>query len=649
MRIEDYALIGDTQTAALVGRDGSIDWLCLPRFDSGACFASLLGEARHGRWLLSPGSGLVVRRAAATGRGRSILETEFETDGGAVRAHRFHAAPGSSPDVVRIVEGAAGPGAPPDGAGDPIRLRLDQSRGSAPSTVCSARSGGPDSLYLRTPVETRRRASHDGGRVRRLGRRARAVRADLASLARPPTAPADAERALAETEAWWKDWSGRCTYTGPWREQVLRSLITLKALTYAPTGGIVAAPTTSLPEALGGVRNWDYRYCWLRDATFTLYSLMAAGYRDEARAWRDWLLRAVAGDPAQLQIMYGPAGERRLTEIGARLAARATRARRPVRIGNAAVRPAPAGRLRRGDGHAAPGAARRHRRRRVRRGICSRSLLDFLETGWNQPDEGIWEVRGPRRHFTHSKVMAWVAVDRAVQGHRGLRPARRRGALEAPAGDHPRGGLREGLRRRAASFVQYYGGRELDASLLMIPLVGFLPPGDQRVRATVEAIERELCHDGFVLRYQTGASRPRRRPAPRRGRLSRLHLLAGGQLLAARPPRRGAAAVRAAPRRVQRRGPAVRAVRSARAPPPGQLSPGLLARLAHQYRVQSLGRCRAGRAPDERRRVRCAARARRGRRVTVGSAGRAQPPDPFGRRRATTGRWSEATRASRLR
>ncbi|HEY4909942.1 MAG TPA: glycoside hydrolase family 15 protein, partial [Methylomirabilota bacterium] len=503
MRIEDYAVLGDTQTAALVGLDGSIDWLCLPRFDSGACFASLLGDARHGHWLLSP-QGQVSPPRRRYRPETLILETDFETDGGTVRLIDFMPPRDASPDVVRIVQGLRGQ----------VRLRMELViRFDYGSIVPWVRNldgvlwavAGPDSLYLHTPVETHgEHLTTVAEFVVSPGDRVPFVLTWNPSHL-PIMDPAQAERALVETEAWWKDWSGRCTYTGPYREQVLRSLITLKALTYAPTGGIVAAPTTSLPEALGGVRNWDYRYCWLRDATFTLYSLMAAGYQDEARAWRDWLLRAVAGDPAQLQIMYGPAGERRLTELvldwlpGYEGSA-------PVRIGNAAVRQLQL------DVYGEV-MDTLHQARRI--GIeddefswaLQRNLLEYLETGWNQPDEGIWEVRGPRRHFTHSKVMAWVAVDRAVKdieayGLQGdvERWKRLRETIHEEV-------CKKGYDAQRRSFVQYYGGQELDASLLMIPLVGFLPPTDERVRATVEAIERELCYDGFVLRYQTSASR----------------------------------------------------------------------------------------------------------------------------------------------
>ena len=503
MRIEDYALLGDTHTAALVGIDGSIDWLCLPRFDSGACFASLLGDARHGRWLLSP-----VGRPARTRRryrpGTLVLETEFETEAGAVRLIDFMPPRDRNPDLVRIVEGLRGQ----------VRLRMELVvRFDYGSIVPWVRTvdgvlrviGGPDALYLHTPIETRgEQLTTVADFVVSEGQRVPFVLTWHPSH-EPPPEPADPERALTETEAWWKDWSGRSTYTGPWREQVLRSLITLKALTYAPTGGIMAAPTTSLPEAVGGVRNWDYRHCWLRDATFTLYSLMAAGYRDEASAWRDWLLRAVAGDPAQLQSMYGPAGERRLTEIelgwlpGYEGSA-------PVRIGNAAVNQFQL------DVYGEV-MDTLHQARRVAidsndfASALQQHLLEFLETGWSQPDEGIWEVRGPRRQFTHSKVMAWVAVDRAVKDIEGYglagdvkRWKRLRETIHAEV-------CEKGYDPRRRSFVQYYGGPELDASLLMIPLVGFLPPTDERVRATDEAVERELFHEGFVMRYRTSESR----------------------------------------------------------------------------------------------------------------------------------------------
>jgi GH15 family glucan-1,4-alpha-glucosidase len=499
MRIEDYALLGDTQTAALVGLNGSIDWLCFPRFDSPACFASLLGDARHGRWLLSP-VGRVARTVRRYRPGTLILETEFESDAGVARFIDFMPLRDSAPDVVRIVEGLRGQ----------VRVRMELViRFDYGSIVPWVRTidgvlravGGPDSLSLRTPVETRGEGlTTVADFVVSEGERVPFVLTWHPSH-ELPMETADPERALADTEAWWKEWSGRCTHKGPWREQVLRSLITLKALTYAPTGGIMAAPTTSLPEAIGGVRNWDYRHCWLRDATFTLYSLMAAGYHEEASAWRDWLLRAVAGDPAHLQIMYGPAGERRLTEIelgwlpGYEGSA-------PVRIGNGAVK-----QLQLDVYGEVMDTLHQARRAGIESNdfasALQQHLLEFLETGWSRPDEGIWEVRGPRRHFTHSKVMAWVAVDRAVKDMEGyglagdpVRWRRLRETIHAEV-------CEKGYDPRRRSFVQYYGGPELDASLLMIPLVGFLPATDERVRATVEAVERELSHEGFVRRYQT--------------------------------------------------------------------------------------------------------------------------------------------------
>jgi GH15 family glucan-1,4-alpha-glucosidase len=509
MRIEDYALIGDTQTAALVGRNGSIDWMCLPRFDSGACFAALLGNEGHGRWLLSPVGN--VRRVRRQYRpGTLILETEFETQEGTARLIDFMPPRDQAPDVVRIVEGVQGH----------VDMRMELvirfDYGSVVPWVQRVNGvlsaiGGPDALYLYTPIETR------GERLTTVAdfRVSKGQRIPFVLLWQPShreqPAPLDAEQALVETDAWWQDWSNRCTYRGEWREQVLRSLITLKALTYAPTGGIVAAATTSLPEQIGGVRNWDYRYCWLRDATFTLYALMAAGFRDEACAWRDWLLRTVAGDPAQMQIMYGPAGERRLTELeldwlpGYESSA-------PVRIGNAAVKQFQL------DVYGEVMGVL-HEARRI--GIdadelawaLQRHMLEFLESKWKEPDEGIWEVRGPRRHFTHSKVMAWVAMDRAVKDAEHF-------ALMSPQGAQDNEVERwkqlrdeihtevcqRGYDASRRTFTQYYGSKELDASLLMIPLVGFLPPEDERVRGTVEAVERELLWDGFVLRYDTHSS-----------------------------------------------------------------------------------------------------------------------------------------------
>jgi GH15 family glucan-1,4-alpha-glucosidase len=497
-RIEDYGLVGDTHTAALIGRDGSVDWLCFPRFDSGACFAALLGDERHGRWLLAPVGG--VRRVSRRYRpGTLVLETEFETEDGTVRIVDCMPPRQKHPNLIRIVEGLAGR--------VPMRMELVVrfEYGSIVPWVSHrgllSAVAGPDALTLRAPIEAR---GEDLTTVAEFAVGASEsvpfVLTWHASYTRAPRA-IDAPRAVAETETWWREWSSRCSYEGEWRDAVERSLIVLKALTYAPTGGIVAAATTSLPEQLGGVRNWDYRYCWVRDATFALYALMTAGYTEEARAWRDWLVRAVAGQPEQMQIMYGVAGERRLTELelgwlpGYEGSA-------PVRIGNDAALQYQLdvyGEL----------MDSLHQARRA--GIPShptawhvqRVLLDFLESGWREPDEGIWEVRGPRRHFTHSKVMAWVGLDRAVKAVErfGLagpvdRWRRLRDEIHAEV-------CREGYDATRRTFTQYYGSSELDASLLMIPLVGFLPPSDPRVAGTVEAVQRELLHDGFVRRYST--------------------------------------------------------------------------------------------------------------------------------------------------
>jgi GH15 family glucan-1,4-alpha-glucosidase len=498
-RIEDYALIGDCQTAALVAADGSIDWLCLPRFDSGACFAALLGEPRHGRWLLAPATGVkTVRRRYRPGT--LVLETEYEIEDGAVTVVDCMPPRTDVPDLLRQVVGRRGR--------VPMRMQLviRFDYGSIVPWVRRMDGGirsiaGPDALALRTPVPLHGEnlttvaefTVAEGERI--------PFELTWFPSHQPMPAALDVEEVIRHTQRWWEEWSARCTYQGPWRDAVVRSLITLKALTYEFTGGMVAAATTSLPERLGGVRNWDYRYCWLRDATFTLYSMMMGGYTEEARAWREWLLRAVAGTPSQIQIMYGLAGERRLTELelgwlpGYEGSA-------PVRIGNAAHRQLQLDIF--GEVMDALHVARRE-------GLPSddnawrvqRQLLEHLEKIWSEPDEGIWEVRGPRRHFTHSKVMAWVAFDRAVKGVEQL-------GLKGPV-DHWRRlrttihdeVCRRGYDPARNTFVQYYGGTELDASLLMLPLVGFLPPADPRIRGTVEAIERELLQDGFVLRYPT--------------------------------------------------------------------------------------------------------------------------------------------------
>ncbi len=501
--IEDYAVIGDTQTAAIVGRDGSIDWLCFPRFDSAAVFAALLGTEQHGRWLLAPAGGAMARRRCYRGD-TLILESDFETDAGAVRIIDFMPIRGEAPDVVRVVQGLHGR------VSMQLELRMRFDYGQIRPWV--QRVGhdhvavaGPDAMYLRTPVEV----AHDGD----------ALVAEFSVGAGdtvpfvltwrqshlPTPQPVDPEVALRETEGFWREWIAPCTYDGEWREPVVRSLLTLKALTYAPTGGIVAAVTTSLPEQLHGVRNWDYRFCWLRDATITLQALMFSGLYGEARAWRQWLLRAIAGDPEEMQIMYGVAGERRLTEYVADWLP--GYCGKPVRIGNAAAEQFQLDVY--GEVMDALHQARKS-------GLepdqvawdLQRSLMQFVAEHWSDEDEGIWEVRGPSQDFTHSKLMAWVAADRAVK-------AVEVSGLPGPVGQWRR--LREEIRadilargydERRGTFTQYYGSRELDASMLMAPLVGFLPATDERVRGTVAAIERELMEDGFVQRYtqEPGAS-----------------------------------------------------------------------------------------------------------------------------------------------
>jgi len=497
-RIEDYALIGDCHTGALVARDGSIDWLCFPRFDSPACFAALLGNASNGRWLICPADTptRVVRRY----RGASlVLETEFHTASGIVRLVDCMPPRDRTPDVVRVVEGVEGD----------VRMQMELIiRFDYGSIVPWVRTidgvlraiGGPDALSLWSPVPTR-----GVDLTTRAEFTVRAGEKMPFHLAWHPShesaSPLDRLAAVADTSAWWESWSSHCNYDGEWRDLVLRSLITLKALTFAPTGGIVAAPTTSLPEFIGGVRNWDYRYCWLRDATFTLYALLVGGYTEEAAAWRNWLLRAIAGDPAQLQIMYGPAGERRLTEFEVPWLG-GYEDSRPVRVGNAASRQlqldvygevTDAMHLALKSGVAVDHAAWE----------LEKTLVCGLESLWEQPDEGLWEVRGPRRHFTHSKVMAWVAFDRAIRTAEEFKlrgPLDRWRTVRARIHDEV---CRNGFNRQKGAFTQFYGSTEVDASLLLLPIVGFLPPSDPRVAGTLAAIERELLRDGFLLRYAT--------------------------------------------------------------------------------------------------------------------------------------------------
>ena len=497
-RIEDYGLIGDLQTAALVSRHGCIDWLCFPRFDSGACFAALLGEEENGRWELSPEA--PITRASRRYRDDTlVLETELETADGTVRLIDFMPPRGEAPDVVRIVEGVSGSVA----MRMSLSIRFDygwvipwvRRRDEGISAVA-----GPDALVLSTPVDLVGRNFHtvaefDVGE----GDRVPFVLTWYPSHGRPP-ARVDAEQSLVDTEAFWREWVTDCVHVGRFREPLVRSLITLKALTYAPTGGIVAAPTTSLPEALGGVRNWDYRYCWLRDATLTLLALVRAGYEDEAHAWRDWLLRAIAGLPDQLQIMYGLGGERRLPELELNWLS-GYEGSRPVRTGNAASNQLQL------DVYGEVADALYHARvaglpASAQAWALNRKLLEWLEDGWREPDEGIWEVRGPRRHFTHSKVMAWVAFDRAVRSVEELDregPVDRWKAIRDEIHDEV---CSKGFDTELRAFTQSYGQQRLDASALMMPLVGFLPADDERIVGTVAAIERELVRDGFVERYR---------------------------------------------------------------------------------------------------------------------------------------------------
>lgn len=496
--IEDYAMIGDCHTAALVSKQGSIDWLCLPYFDSPACFAALVGTEENGHWSIAP-----VEPIRATKRcyrdGSLILETTFETASGSAKLIDCMVLRDDSPVLVREVVGIRGQ----------LRMKMVLvirfDYGSVVPWVQKVDGGisaiaGPDMIRLRSGArlhgEDMRTESEftvaEGQRVT----------FDLtwypSNEQEPPKVDVDA--AVQQTEKWWRQWSGRCSYKGKWREAVTRSLITLKGLTFLPTGGIVAAPTTSLPELIGGVRNWDYRFCWVRDATLTLQSLLNAGYLDEARDWREWLLRAVAGSPSELNILYGLRGERRLTELelpwlqGYEKSA-------PVRTGNAAYKQYQLDIF--GEvvntlflARQAGLGPSKHTRHEI-----ALAMLEFLETGWERPDEGIWEVRGPRRHFVHSKMMAWVAVDRLIRS-----AETGRFATDVPRWRKLRAAIheqvcRQGFDPELNSFVQYYGSKHLDASILMMPLVGFLPADDARVVGTVKAIETHLMRDGFVERY----------------------------------------------------------------------------------------------------------------------------------------------------
>ncbi|MCY0905024.1 glycoside hydrolase family 15 protein [Arthrobacter sp. H14-L1] len=503
-RIEDYAIIGDLHTAALVGTGGSIDWLCLPNFDSPACFAALLDDDGAGRWLLAPEAGGVCTRRQYQ-HGTLILESEWDTDEGRVRVTDFMPPRDEVADVVRIVEGLSGT----------VRMRgelvLRFDYGHIVPWVRKHGAGilavaGPDAVLLATPVPVQgeHMSSVSEFSVSAGEKVPFVLTWHPSHQTQHRTRKVDPDKALAQTQEYWAQWSGRSKASGPYKEAVQRSLITLKALTYLPTGGIVAAATTSLPEQIGGPRNWDYRYCWLRDATLTLQALLAAGYTDEATAWRNWLLRSVAGDPADLQIMYAIDGRRRIPEAELEWL-RGFEGSSPVRTGNAA-----ADQLQLDVwGEVLDGLSLTRNallKANDNSWAVQTALMEHLETVWDKPDNGLWEMRGPRRHFTHSKVMAWVAADRMVKGIRNYHldgPVDRwealRDTIHADVMEH-------GFDAGRNTFVQSYGSTELDASLLLIPRVGFLPPDDPRVVGTIDAILQDLSQDGFVMRYRPQTS-----------------------------------------------------------------------------------------------------------------------------------------------
>ncbi|CAN5450076.1 glycoside hydrolase family 15 protein [soil metagenome] len=502
MRIEDYGFLSDTQTAALVGRNGSIDWLCMPRFDSAACFAKLLGDEENGFWKIAP-SGEVVRVKRSYRDHTLILETEFETENGRVRLTDCLPIRDEYPDVVRIVEGLEGR------VKMSMELVIRFEYGTIVPWVRADDGGilavaGPDALLLRSDVKTYGEGftTKADFTVRPGEKKAFVLTWFPSHIKRPKAVKSDTS--VARTERYWSAWAKKFKGTHEWADAVKRSLMVLKGLTFAPTGGIVAAATTSLPELIGGARNWDYRFCWLRDATFTLYSLLEAGYVQEAESWRDWLLRAIAGKTSQLQIMYGAAGERDLTERELPNL-KGYENSRPVRIGNAAVNQFQLdvyGEL--------VDTMHQARKAGMKTSKWSRRMLqlivEFVAENWKEPDEGIWEVRGGRRHFVHSKMMAWVALDRAVKScrERGLtHDAERWGKVRDRI---HRQVCRQGYNREVGAFTQSYGDKRLDASLLMMPLIGFLPPEDPRVVSTIEAIQRDLMVDGFLLRYRRDAS-----------------------------------------------------------------------------------------------------------------------------------------------
>ncbi|HSF26577.1 MAG TPA: glycoside hydrolase family 15 protein [Actinomycetes bacterium] len=501
-RIEDYALVGDMESAALVGRNGSIDWLCVPRFDSPAIFAALVGSADNGHWIIAPvGAGDATRRRYRPDT--LILEQEWDTADGRLRLLDFMPARDKAPNLVRIVTCLSGEVA----VRSVLRLRFDYGRVLPWVTHRDGHLSavaGPDAVNITSTVPLHGRDFATQSEVTlQAGQSASFVLTWHPSY-EPEPSPVEPDEALAQTEQFWKDWVARSTYEGPYREAVVRSLITLKALTFEPTGGLVAAPTTSLPEDLGGTRNWDYRFCWLRDASLTLRALIATGHTEEAEAWRGWLLRAIAGDPADLQIMYGLAGERRLPEWSPEWLV-GYEGSTPVRIGNdAAVQ-------RQLDVYGEvldtldlAGAA----------GLSSDAatwaiqvaLLDWLEQHWQEPDEGLWEVRGPRRQFVHSKVLAWVAFDRAARMAHALGHAQHAARWSRVRDEIHEEVCQKGYDADRGTFTQYYGSAGLDAATLLIPMLGFLPGDDPRVLGTIAAVEATLAVDGFVLRYDTHGS-----------------------------------------------------------------------------------------------------------------------------------------------
>ena len=587
--LEDYGFIGDLQSAALVGRDGSVDWLCLPRFDSASCFAALLGTEQHGRWLLAP-AGEVLASSRRYRPGTLVLETEFETADGAVRVIDFMPRRGQGPPhLMRIVEGVRGQ--------VPMRmeLALRPDYGSIVPWVEPAPDGvsataGPDAFRLSTSLPLR---IEDGtARAEFVAVEGGGERLTLTWHLSYEEAPPveDADSALARTEAWWREWSGRSRYQGAYREEVLSSLIVLKAMTSETTGAVIAAPTTSLPEDIGGIRNWDYRYCWLRDSVLALEALLAADYTDEVLAFRDFLLRVSTGDPTKIQIMYGIGGERRLSEFELPELP-GYEGSKPVRVGNAASEQFQLDVYGEVAGVMFIGAELVGRIE-PRLWPRWRAAVEHVETIWREPDDGIWESRGPRQHYTYSKVMAWVVFDRAVR-------LAERFELEAPLDrwksvrdEIHREVCERGYDAERRTFTQYYGSKSLDASILNLPLVGFLPATDQRVTGTIDAISRELGRDGFVSRYSTADTDDGL--SGDEGQFLACSFWLVSALAHERPRRGGTDAVRAARRPGQRSRPARRGVRR-RAPAAGrQLPAGVQPSHPDPRGARDL-RCRGGR------------------------------------------------------